>query len=402
MGLEPQSDQDKLIHQFYHEQDPEKRMNLFHQLVSEDITTRIKQLEEQRQQVEFRKEEIGQNLKHLWNRLHMDPQECETFLMTNRGFTFKELQNYEIELERMLKLKHERMGDFIQTSREELKSLWDQLYYSDKQRARFAPAHTDEFSDAILEAHENEISRLQLETEDSKYILELIEKHMRLKKEIQEFEAITRDPNRLFGKGQRDPGRLLREEKFRKRISRELPKVTKELEGALLEFEALKGYPFLVYGQPYFDVIYGNDLKQENEKPQEPVAPPRTPKREAMHRKPLTSPRRAKTKPSIFNTPQPNRMRQVQLSQIKERKYDTSTTILHRVRETNIRNQKVIKRGHIFDESEEEEVVVPQRIHHKRMKPSHSQSDSDDNIGLDLGIFDDGPDLSDMSEAEDV
>jgi hypothetical protein len=33
------------------------------------------------------------------------------------------------------------------------------------------------------------------------------------------------DPNRLFGKGQRDPGRLLREEKFRRRIARELPKV---------------------------------------------------------------------------------------------------------------------------------------------------------------------------------
>lgn len=29
-----------------------------------------------------------------------------------------------------------------------------------------------------------------------------------------------------------------------------------------------------------------------------------------------------------------------------------------------------------------------------------SQSESDEHIGLDLGIFDDGPDLSDMSEID--
>lgn len=81
-------------------------------------------------------------------------------------------------------------------------------------------------TDEVLEAHENEISRLRLEVEDSKYILDRIDKYMQLKEEIEEFEASTRDPNRLFGKGQRDPGRLLREEKFRKRVDRELPKVT--------------------------------------------------------------------------------------------------------------------------------------------------------------------------------
>ncbi|KAI8327298.1 microtubule associated protein-domain-containing protein [Choanephora cucurbitarum] len=431
MGLEPQSELDKAIEQFYREQDPDHRMHLFHQLVTQDIlsyiTQRVDKLEEQKQQIEFRKEEIGHNLKRLWSRLHEDPQACETFLMTHRGLTCRELEKYEEELARMLKLKQERIGDFIQTAREELESLWNQLYYSDQQRAQFAPAQTDEWTDAVLEAHENEICRLQLEIEDSKYILELIEKHMRLKKEIEEFEATTSDPNRLFGKGQRDPGRLLREEKFRKRISRELPKVTKELEGALLEFEALKGYPFLVYGQPYFNVIYGDDLKEpeSQDKPDPPVKkeevtqPPRTPRRDAtplIKRKPLTSPRLTRSKPSIFNTPQPNRVRNLHLSSThaKERKYDSgSTTILHRIRETNIRKQKTVKRSNLFDEdSDEEEVEEENRApihqanrkhkHSKRFKHGLGQSDSDDNIGLDLGIFDDGPDLSDMSEAEDA
>lgn len=162
-------------------------------------------------------------------------------------------------------MKQERIGDFIQTAKEELASLWDRLYYNEKQRGQFQPDQCDDnITDVVLEAYENEISRLQLELEDSKYILELIEKHMKLKKEVEEFEATTSDPNRLFGKGNRDPGRLLREERFRKRISRELPKVVKELEGALLEYEALKSHPFLVYGKSYFDVIY-EDADQHSE-----------------------------------------------------------------------------------------------------------------------------------------
>lgn len=34
------------------------------------------------------------------------------------------------------------MEEFIRRAREELKSLWDQLYYSDDQRQKFKPAYT--------------------------------------------------------------------------------------------------------------------------------------------------------------------------------------------------------------------------------------------------------------------
>lgn len=216
--------------------------------------------------IESRKNEVTSHIKHLWNRLHIEDETCEKFLMENRGLTRQELQNYENEHHRLLVLKQDKVGDFIYTAREELKGLWDQLYYSEEQKQQFKPAFTDDLSDTNLEAHENEISRLLLEVEDSTYILERIEKHMKLKNEVEEFEATTSDPNRLFGKGQRDPGRLLREEKFRKRISRELPKVTKELEGSLLEYEAMKGRAFLVHGKPYFDVIYEQDLAVESDK----------------------------------------------------------------------------------------------------------------------------------------
>lgn len=95
LGLEPHTSQDKLIDQYYRETNPSNKMELCNQLVSTSnlryISTRINQLEEQKQQVEFRKEEITQNLKHLWRRLHIEPQQCEVFLMSNRGLTTQDL-----------------------------------------------------------------------------------------------------------------------------------------------------------------------------------------------------------------------------------------------------------------------------------------------------------------------
>jgi hypothetical protein len=85
---------------------------------------------------------------------------------------------------------------------------------------------------------------------------------------------------------------------------------------------------------------------------------PRTPRRDQappLSRKPMTSPRQNRTKRLFFHSPQPNRARQMQLTAVAEPKIDTTQSILHRVRERNIRKQKPIKRGHIFDDDSDEE-----------------------------------------------
>lgn len=87
---------------------------------------------------------------------------------------------------------------------------------------------------------------------------------------------------------------------------------------------------------------------------------PRTPKRGIETRKPMTSPRAVKTSRRMFNTPQTHRMRSVQLSTTTEPTkvvVDSSLSVLHQVRENNIKKhkQKVIRRGHIFDDDDEEE-----------------------------------------------
>jgi Ase1/PRC1/MAP65 family protein len=109
----------------------------------------------------------------------------------------------------------------------------------------------------LLAAHESEIARLEALKEQRAPILALIDKHKSLIKERDDLQASSQDASRLMLKGQkgekRDPGKLLREEKMRKRITKELPKVEAEIKDGLESWEDEYGRPFLVFGERYLD-----------------------------------------------------------------------------------------------------------------------------------------------------
>lgn len=52
-----------------------------------------------------------------------------------------------------------------------------------------------------------------------------IRKYFDICQEEKELAAAAADQTRLLGRGPRDPGRLLREEKMRKRVTKEKPRV---------------------------------------------------------------------------------------------------------------------------------------------------------------------------------
>jgi Ase1/PRC1/MAP65 family protein len=117
----------------------------------------------------------------------------------------------------------------------------------------------DVYSDALLAAHEAEIARLEALTEQRAPIIALVDRHRQLIKERDDLQASSQDASRLMLRGQkgekRDPGKLLREEKMRKRISKELPKVEADLNKVLEAWEDEYGRPFLVHGERYLDEI---------------------------------------------------------------------------------------------------------------------------------------------------
>jgi Ase1/PRC1/MAP65 family protein len=83
----------------------------------------------------------------------------------------------------------------------------------------------DIFTDASLAAHEYEVKRLEALVDSREHALSLVKRHTDLMAEKQHLEEASKDPSRLTQRGAQAAGRLLQEEKIRKRLNKELPKV---------------------------------------------------------------------------------------------------------------------------------------------------------------------------------
>lgn len=184
------------------------------------------------QEKQNRERKLGQlraTIQDLWERLGIEERERKQFLASNRGCGLRTINEYEDELARLNELKRQNLHLFVEEARVKLQELWDALYFSEEEMLDFTPAFSDVCSDALLSAHEAEITRLEALKEQRLPILQKIDRYRELIKERNDLQQSSQDASRLMARGQkgekRDPGKLLREEKMRKRIAKELPKV---------------------------------------------------------------------------------------------------------------------------------------------------------------------------------
>ena len=203
--------------------------------------------------------ELKSTVEALWDRLGVEAADRKRFLAGNRGCGLRTINEFEAELDRLNELKRQNLHLFVEDARYKLQELWDGLYFSEEEMLEFAPAFSDVYSDALLSAHEAEISRLETLKEQRAPTLQLIEKHKSLVKDRDDLTAASQDASRLLAKNnkgeKRDPTRLLREEKMRKKIAKDLPKIETELKKTLEHWEDEYGRPFLVHGEPYLEEL---------------------------------------------------------------------------------------------------------------------------------------------------
>ena len=258
----PQAQTDSAIVQHY--RDSPEQLGL-HQTDIERIKGRRDKLVDEKKSREKRLEQTKASVEGLWDRLGVDEQDRKAFAAANRGCGLRTINEYEQELSRLNELKRQNMHLFVEDARVRLQELWDCLYFSEEEMLDFTPAFSDVYSDALLSAHEAEIERLQTLKEQRGPILAVIDKHRSLIEDRESLAASANDASRLMLRGQkgerRDPTRLLREEKMRKRIAKELPKVQAELVKTLEEYEEEYGRPFLVKGDRYLDEIAAAEAK---------------------------------------------------------------------------------------------------------------------------------------------
>ncbi|KAG9778238.1 hypothetical protein KCU95_g12476, partial [Aureobasidium melanogenum] len=233
---------------------------------------------------EIRLEELKEAVETLWDKLGVEESERKPFLASNRGCGLRAMNEFEDELARLNELKRQNLHLFVEDARFKLQELWDGLYFSEEEMLEFTPAFSaDVYSDALLEAHEAEIARLEALREQRAPTLAMVDKYRSLVKDRDDLAASSQDASRLMLRGQkgekRDPTRLLREEKMRKRIAKELPKVESDLRQILEEWEEEYGRPFLVHGERYLDELEATSQKpaaQGSVRSKTPSIPPRS------------------------------------------------------------------------------------------------------------------------------
>jgi len=259
----PQAQTDGAIVQYY--RDAPEQLGLHEEDVARLRAKRDK-LSDEKKNRERRLKELKVAVEVLWDKLGIDEKERKAFLNSNRGCGIRQINEFEDQLAQLNELKRQNLHLFVEDARFKLQELWDALYLSEDEMLEFTPAFSDVYSDALLEAHEREIARLEVLKEQRAPTLALLDRHKTLVHDRDELAASSQDASRLMMRGQkgekRDPGKLLREEKMRKRIAKELPKVAAELRKMLEQWEDEYGRPFLVHGDRYLDVIEEDEAKQ--------------------------------------------------------------------------------------------------------------------------------------------
>ncbi|KAF5210842.1 hypothetical protein A9F13_12g01749 [Clavispora lusitaniae] len=213
----------------------------------------------------------------LWEKLGERKEYAEQFLEANSSLTDMSLSNLKMELKRLLIKRQEFVDTFIADARKSIKSLQDALYYSDEERKAFKyDEYTIEYGsekkEEILNEHEAEVERLTKEYKSKESILSLYAQFNELIKDRKFLEESSKDSSRLLSKNSCKI--LLNEEKIRKRIHKNLPRVIENLKQEVIEFNNKQfgegKRPITIRGEDFFEhvlLLEAENNNQRNSKP---------------------------------------------------------------------------------------------------------------------------------------
>lgn len=258
---------------------------------------KLQWLEAEKQRRELLIQEFYDQLSELWAKFDVPEEEMDAFVMDHRGSTTHVIQAYQAELDKMKQLKAQHMSLFITKTRERIATLWDSLFLTDEEReTSFPPFFIDVSADAdpnldeplptdeILASHEHMIDLLTEQVRVKAPVLKVIGRYKELLDEARQLDETASDGSRLLGRSNRgDPGRLLREEKMRKRVKLQKPKIEAELLKVIPAWEEEHGEPFTINGVRYLDELMeqvdgakenANRKRTRSASGAQPMAPP--------------------------------------------------------------------------------------------------------------------------------
>ncbi|XP_068244922.1 protein regulator of cytokinesis 1-like isoform X2 [Palaemon carinicauda] len=209
--------------------------------------------------------ELRETIKHLWDLLQIPVEDQEAFLATAHKHTPSSIAKLQEELRRLKVLREQNLSLFIEKLQEELTEWWEKCCVGELDREAFTSSHPGA-DEETLDVYENEVKKWKKFHQDNIGILEMVNQFMNLYVQMWELEEKAKDPSRLFNtRG----GALLQEEKAKKKVRNELPRVETRLIELGKEWEEREGKPFCIYGIPLEEHIKALWEKHEARKEQE-------------------------------------------------------------------------------------------------------------------------------------
>ncbi|XP_032437727.1 LOW QUALITY PROTEIN: protein regulator of cytokinesis 1-like [Xiphophorus hellerii] len=279
--------------------------------LSKDNITALKlllsQLQERKTENELLCSSFRTKIQELWERLQVPQEERESFSEHMLGSKKKNVEALQAEVQRLELLKMQSMKSFIEAIRVEIAVLWKKCFYSDEQQHAFISFYDDDFTEELLNLHEDEVRNLKKYHEDHKELFEGVTKWQDNWNLYLELDRKANDPSRFTNRG----GNLLKEEKQRTELQKSLPKLEKALKAQIDSWEEEHGKEFLVNGQKFLEYVQ-QQWKEHHEKKEKDKLERQMKKTKQIQEDMLYGTMmRTPTKRRIAGTPTPGKMRKM-------------------------------------------------------------------------------------------
>ncbi|KAK6475117.1 protein regulator of cytokinesis 1-like isoform X1 [Huso huso] len=211
----------------------------------------LNQLEVRKSQNEVLCGSYRDRIVELWERLQVPQEERDAFSVHMAGSRPSNIQALQEEAERLHELKLQNIRNVIQAIRAEVVAYWEKCFYSPEQRQAFAPYYDEDYTEDLLSLHDAEILHLKQHYEDHRELFEGVHRWQESWTLYLELDRKATDPSRFTNRG----GNLLKEEKQRADLHKNLPKLEKKLKAQIDDWEQEQGREFLVSGQKFLQFV---------------------------------------------------------------------------------------------------------------------------------------------------
>jgi len=184
-------------------------------------------------------------LENLYERLRLDMADKYKFLSLHQGHGKSVLTEMKLEIERLEEVKKANIEQFIINLRNELHDVWDKCFFSPEQRNAFKPLHSIDFTEELLEAHEEQLDDMKCYHDQHKDLFKKVSQRQQVWAKFMELERRSKDPSRLMNSRGNN---LLKEERERSKVNKDLPRIEEELHELIGRWEAEHGKTFKVEG----------------------------------------------------------------------------------------------------------------------------------------------------------